>query len=826
MHRILSIILLLSITVTLLISCESTSKVNEAAATTVNRLIQTADIEQNEAVIEPDPYSWKLKYLEIPEGCEEACRQPEFHTPSVYYFEDENIFRVIHRKLQIIKENRVNKIIRGDFVISSYTLTGEVIEHTTVKTPDGSDPITLSLCDDGFYISYMADSVPKYAKYSFETGEYDVIFEDLRVFKTDAIFNSPVGFLYHNGVHYFLCEQKLLGISDGGEIVFDLNRTDEFFDFYNEYLNITFLSIFLSDGIVCFRNSLFNVFTVNTETMEPQLFDYPGHMGVFGERQFANAYSNASIAGTPTRPVTFTPSLNNSRIIGGYHDLYYIDTSGIYSQNFIGLDEPEVPELMLDFNASGINLSTLTDLKPITDKCIYAAVGSIFIDNTENQHTSFPAILLFDEAATQRRTVTLAHAESLHPDVSSAITYFNMTSGTYRIKTVDYSSYNTKESPNGAIDQLLKEFGAGKYPDLLLIPNGLDYNNLVRKGFMYNLYDLGFDGEKLVGPVREMSEFAGELYKLPMSFGYTALLSRNGISSLSLTDLIQLYSTHGNRLFPQLERDKLIEYLFAAGALGKFIDYDNAKCDFNNAEFIEFLEFLRSYDNEMPQGASIGRGRMTSNENIQLTKGGDGEFFVAETNYYNGSLPEYGFLFDGGYTFCGLPTTNGSGIVITTDIELGITKASANPEGAMEFLMLLFDSDEAAEYMWKYTHLCSNGEILTERLENFYGSGLFITYYSTADSRFNTIENRTGFDDAHDYIRNDPNNIVIDVTREDIDAFTEAILNADVHPADDVGVTDIISDELTPFLAGQDTAENVAYRINSRVGIYLAERYS
>jgi len=41
-----------------------------------------------------------------------------------------------------------------------------------------------------------------------------------------------------------------------------------------------------------------------------------------------------------------------------------------------------------------------------------------------------------------------------------------------------------------------------------------------------------------------------------------------------------------------------------------------------------------------------------------------------------------------------------------------------------------------------------------------------------------------------------------------------------------VGLLDILYDELTPFLAGQDTAANTANRINSRVGIYLAERYS
>nr|MBQ4318846.1 hypothetical protein [Clostridia bacterium] len=296
--------------------------------------------------------------------------------------------------------------------------------------------------------------------------------------------------------------------------------------------------------------------------------------------------------------------------------MFYVRPEGIYGQNYLGLDEPEVPKLLVDFSASSISTASFNGIHPLNDRCSFILSGSIFFDDTNN--ASFPAIIYFDEvkAAKEMKTVTLAYIGSLHPDVESAITHFNMTSSEYRIKTLDYSEYNSTENPNGAIDQLLKEFGAGKYPDILCIPNNLDYNNLVRKGFMYNLYDLGFDGSGMVKSVREMSEFAGGLYKLPMTFDYTALVSHGDTKSLSLTDLMQLYKTHGNRLIPQLERDLLINYLIKAGALGKFIDYDKAECDFEDAEFVNFLNFLRSYNNEKPLMTSIGYGTIASQQNL------------------------------------------------------------------------------------------------------------------------------------------------------------------------------------------------------------------
>jgi len=71
----------------------------------------------------------------------------------------------------------------------------------------------------------------------------------------------------------------------------------------------------------------------------------------------------------------------------------------------------------------------------------------------------------------------------------------------------------------------------------------------------------------------------------------------------------------------------------------------------------------------------------------------------------------------------------------------------------------------------------------------------------------------------------DPNRQVLDMTDAEVEHFIAAVLDAEVAKPVDEEVLRIISDELTPFLAGQDTAANVAHRINSRVGIYLAERY-
>ena len=65
----------------------------------------------------------------------------------------------------------------------------------------------------------------------------------------------------------------------------------------------------------------------------------------------------------------------------------------------------------------------------------------------------------------------------------------------------------------------------------------------------------------------------------------------------------------------------------------------------------------------------------------------------------------------------------------------------------------------------------------------------------------------------------------IRITDKEREYFKKTIINTKTAQQTDDMIVDIFIDELTPYLAGQDTAANVAHRIDNRVGIYLSERY-
>nr|MBQ4318847.1 extracellular solute-binding protein [Clostridia bacterium] len=575
--------------------------------------------------------------------------------------------------------------------------------------------------------------------------------------------------------------------------------------------------IFMANGTVYVQGQDNRMYTPNLETGR---FEYPEFCETTDELKFCNS-GTYDFLNDP--PETFRKIFGGSAVFPSeFNDVYYVHRTGIYYQNYIGLDKPEDPVKVVDYASTGLGIST-SMVRTIISPTMILIESANVLDMRSLGYSAKPAFLFYDieKAAEEKKSLELLYIGGMGSYINNAIAYFNMTNGEYRIDLVDYAQYKTDDNPNGAIDKMELDFANGDYPDLIFINDDMDITNYTRKGMLMNLYDLGFDASKLLGGVRTVSEFAGGLYRLPLTFRYSALMNRDGIEKLTPDDLYSLYAEHGNDLFPQLTRDMLIDSLTNAGIYNAYIDYDGAVCDFDNAEFVKYLEFLRSYNNVPREGLEPILGNTVGKEHLQLVKGHESLFYVADTKIVDGLLGIYNFMYeDTGYTFCGFPTTEASGIVIKPSNEFAVTTACAYPEAALEFLNLLFDSAEADEYLWT-TSLHTNREILTARLDRTYGEEftVFLWLNSGSANSYKTAET------PEEYF-SDPNSQALDMTDAEVEHFIEAVLDAEVaRPVDDE-VLRIISDELTPFLAGQDSAANVAHRIDSRVGIYLAERYS
>ena len=108
---------------------------------------------------------------------------------------------------------------------------------------------------------------------------------------------------------------------------------------------------------------------------------------------------------------------------------------------------------------------------------------------------------------------------------------------------------------------------------------------------------------------------------------------------------------------------------------------------------------------------------------------------------------------------------------------------------------------------------------LFDRIQN-----LYLYYYYRVDY-FNAIRLHSKYPDKP---LNPPTSTVTDLveavlTDEELEAFRDLIRGAVLYTGQDDMVTQILSEELDPYFAGDRTAEATAEIIEKRVGIYLAE---
>jgi len=817
MRKFAACVLLSAMLCSFLAGCDGDfgdSEDGTGAVTTANRLIQVADIEQNEQIITPAPKAWGVKFLEIPDGCKDAFRNQQYR-PSLYYYEDENLFRAVYR--ETYDEQRetsggavINVMVTAGFTLAEYSMTGELLSYEKVKHPEGTTLYEVSLNKDGYYYFLSDGSKTMLSKYFFETGETEIVFDNIM-----DIGISSGNIVFHDGYYYTITRDILTVTDESGNKVAEIeNPVTVFMDFviHNEVL-------YVRD----FGNYLFipNIKTGNLD--DP---DFPKSPEILGDKfndRFDHHYEftleNKSEKG---RVFQFG---NRYRALGDNYDIYYHNDEGLYGQKFVSEDDKGDAELLIDYNASGLELGMFGTVIPFNAKAVFATLTDVFSSSPQRDNLR-PALLFYDEktASEGRKAITVAYTRNLSYNLRRFAAYFNMTNPEYRVDLVNYAQYNTTELPNGGADRLELEFSTGKYPDMLIISDDMDFTNYTRKGYIKNLYDLGFDGSRLIGGVRSVSEFASGLYRLPLTFSHSLITNRLGIERMTLDDMLSLYEKHGSALFLQLNRKRLIDCLIDAGILAGFIDYESAKCSFDDESFIRLLEFLRSYDNIPAENVTTPYYSSLTPETQQLVKADETVMFVtggSDLSYMTPAMLDY--LYDGEeYSISGFPTTDdNSGIIISCNEELAVTEACAYPEGAMKFIELLFSSRESAEYM-NQRGWVTNADNMLSRIREHFGDEKNILFFDIASNSIATFRNSM---DNTDYITNNPNRIVIDLTEEELDRYISRIFEADVRAADDPRLLEIVWDELTPFLAGQDTAENVAHRINSRVGIYLAERY-
>ncbi len=810
------LLLIILMLVNSLFSCDSqidgSLETTETEPKSINdvQTVAQAEIMQNVPQLEPDPDEWVVKYLELPEGYEFAYTGYD-HYNKYFYDKEKQTISILY-KLKLDEDTPPDNTI----YVAEYDTRGNFLNSR--ELPYGSEfyysSSYIKITDYGYIVLKVNKYISALYKYYDKTNKLECVFDKLPIDALPSwnadIFEGSDGntYLFSYNANY----EQFFVLSPEGKVLFD---------YETQKGERAFLYITERDNQVYVCDVKGYYWTVNFDTNDFEVPDYPKT-----PKQYDNDAYNSRFKVLESRSKSIGLSFTRGRrlISGGDYAMYYIANDGLYAHNDSNVDNPDI---IVNFEALGLTLNTASIIDIYTPTCIMMRASSDLQPSTFN--SKVPAVLYFDDTrpSASRQVLTIAHLAPIDQDFRTAISYFNKTNSSYRIKTVDYSGYDDP------VSQIEKEFGAGKYPDMLILPSQntsrltLDMNNLTSKGFFANLIELGFDADTMVPSVRTTVEYGGGLYRLPMNFRYDALVNDDDIESMTLDDLIALYETHGNALLRQFDRDDLWDYLVRAGILADFIDYGNATCSFDSENFIKLIEFLKKYNNAKIY--DVDNAFIEDSKKITILDElwseiieGDGVFLQSIGLVSGGQLAEYELLYSGDYSLSGFPTGYGSGIIITPINEICVMKAASSYEGAMEFIDLIYSSDQSRESFWA-SRLRTNREFEEESLNAKFALGNLM-YYDPMTNRI-TASTKSDYEEMISRMKEPPNHYTFEITEEAVADFISRILEAEVRPADDVGLLGILDDELVTYLGGQGDARSTAARIQSRAKIYLSERY-
>lgn len=428
-----------------------------------------------------------------------------------------------------------------------------------------------------------------------------------------------------------------------------------------------------------------------------------------------------------------------------------------------------------------------------------------------------------------------------------AALYFNRLNDKYRVIISDYSDFNTLNDSTAARDRLDRDLTTGAVPDILAIDPKMDWRRYVSKGTFIDLYqlmdsDAEFNRSSILGMLLKLCEYKDGLYYLPDSFIINTLITHgsSGKTSFTLSDAVAaLKELSGEeRLFAmsftnpyQMSNDIImIDESFLWPAACSFIDFDSASCDLDNAEFVEYLVFIKAlYDAD---AALIKSGKYDDEwqENLSV-KALSGEIiynpYGIGCDYPSANVFAYlAYCYDNSYNITGYPSDGKNGSLIELGNMFAVSKNANSVEGAWSFLKYYF-----------------NDKYLSMEIQS--GNGIAYNYYpfpatvsafsaelkQSLNSVYGVGEIFAGMDPVSAHIAYDeyPDDVteykdVYTISDETVATLTDFVISAEVIPLKNTFIIDILKEELTSCFTGSISAQTAAERMQSRVSIYLSEQ--
>lgn len=531
-----------------------------------------------------------------------------------------------------------------------------------------------------------------------------------------------------------------------------------------------------------------------------------------------------------------TGSINDITPAYGEHSMYLRTLTGIFG---VRSDNNNI-EKLFNMSAARLNASYLTAYCRFSDGSFGFFINEDYIKTKLRRFTACDPSELEDLPV-----ITIAASSSNSSGyvgaVSSYIDQWNDEGHDFVVEIKNYANMSSGEyDPEGISQRIREDALAGDLPDIIY-SLGLDGTlEKIDLRTLDVLCDLGefmdndeeFTRESIVPAVRRNIETDGKIFILPERFdidlGYV-------VKSKYLSDPVD-WSV--DKYIELLKMEKPDEYYDSKIRRmyncywTRWIDYDNASCDFTSDSFVKYLEYCDEADSintdysvEAPEMDTIDE--FINDEKIVYEYANIGNY----TNYISLTRGTFG---GEEITFTGSEKEPGKPVMsFETNHGYGITKTCKNKEMAWEFIKSMFDDSVYEQY---------------DDERGFKGAGPFpvtrsgLEAYEAFDRReinynkYPDIDKYPDFRDYHGYTYSKlyagwtlGDRKIGSVTAEDAAAVNELIENSVVNNTRGISTPNEIemigSEEINRFFAGECTAQQCAEAMQERISTYLSEKY-
>ncbi len=398
----------------------------------------------------------------------------------------------------------------------------------------------------------------------------------------------------------------------------------------------------------------------------------------------------------------------------------------------------------------------------------------------------------------ERKILNIAFVNEPDDNIYQFFKEYNSNSESYRIHIDDFSKYNKSDNILGMSSHLESEIVKGNIPDMIFAGSEFDWLRYSVQGMFENVEnlsekDMEFDKSKYFENFFDAYKYGGKTFTVPLIFDISCMSAKKSVTGGNTGytyDELMLLGSEGN-LFSCGRYTQLLER-FVLSDISEYIDFETAKCDFDNQDFIKLLNIIKNNgipDDDVIEFSMLETGVPDNLKMFNLSMLSSFVQVAREQQVYIGEEASY----------IGYPSASESSPLVLSALSVGICANSKNKDKAWNIIKYML-SDEFQTKI-SDSHFPVSRTVFDTKAEQALKNRIS-GYYTTSAGKEIKLKN---------------------IDEDTVNHLKEVINSIDRAVMYDSRTAEIIKEEFDIFIKGGQSAEDAAKSIQNKVSIYLKE---